>query len=140
MLDPAAVQNGDNGRNNLHGKFRQGIERQDIVKNAEHDDDRRTEQDAAQLTVDPGKAQHRDNEREEDGEAAHARDGDLVHAALVLRHIHRADALRQPLDERRDRKGQRRRHDERQQDLDNEIRIHNHVLLPGQRTTKPTFL
>ena len=54
MLDPAAVQNGDNGRNNLHGKFRQGIERQ--------------------------------------------------------------------------------------QDLDNEIRIHNHVLLPGQRATKPTFL
>ena len=63
-----------------------------------------------------------------------------MHAALVLRHIHRADALRQPLDERRDRKGQRRRHNERQQDLDNEIRIHNHVLLPGQRATKPTFL
>ena len=82
MLDPAAVQHGDNGRNDLHGKFRQGIERQDIVQNAEHDDDRRAEQDAAQLTVDPGKAQHRDKEREEDGEAAHARDGFSVDAAL----------------------------------------------------------
>ena len=65
--------------------------------------------------------QHADHKAEEDCQASHAGNRDLVHPPLVLRNIHRADLFGKHLDDRRSGKRHYRRAHKRQRDLQKKV-------------------
>ncbi len=100
-LDRAAVPDGDARGGDLDKQLRQRLERHDIVQNAENDDHDGAEQNALHLPVDVCENENREQERQENGQTAHAGNGDLVHTAVILGHVDRTDLAGQRLDHRR---------------------------------------
>ena len=96
------VVNRDQRREDLHEELEPRAQRRDVVHHAEHDDDDRALQNAAQLPVDGDKDQQAHDKAEEDREAAEARHRLFVHAPVVLRHVDRADLIGERLYQRAD--------------------------------------
>ena len=103
-----AAADGHGGGEQLPGELHPGTERDDIVYRAHAGDDQRAEHDAHDGLAHLHEEDQREHEADENGQAAHPRDGDLVDAAFI-RLVDRVDALGKLLDRRnhqiRDQKG-----------------------------------
>ena len=99
-------QSGDD----LYHKLEHGPQRVNIIKDAQHHDDDRPQQHAPHLGVQLQKQQHTEQEAQEDGQAAHAGDGVVVHAAAVLGHVHRLHPDGQVFHHRRGHQGHHQGH------------------------------
>ena len=109
-------------RGDLHEQLRQRLERQNVIQHAQHHDHDRAEQNAADLAVDVGEDERREQKRDENGKPSETGNGRLVHPAVVLRHIDRADAVGQALDQRRGEEGDGGGSGERDQHLQCKLR------------------
>ena len=91
-LNDHAVQGGDQGGGDLDHEFQHGGQGHDVVHHPQDHDDDGAQEDALHLAVPPPDAaqdEDADHKANEDGQAPQAGDGDLVHPAGVLRHVHR---------------------------------------------------
>ena len=110
------MKHGDERRKDLHAELEVCPQRGHVVHHTEHDDDGRAEQDALHLVIHLDKEQHAHHKSEEDRKAAEARHGLFVHAAVVLRHVDRADLIGKRLDERAHQKADGKRAQQRAAD------------------------
>ena len=94
------MKHGDERRKDLHAELEVCPQRGHVVHHTEHDDDGRAEQDALHLVIHLDKEQHAHHKSEEDRQTAEARHGLFVHAAVVLRHVDRADLIGEGLHHR----------------------------------------
>ena len=110
------MEHGDERREDLHAELKIRAQRGHIVHYAQNNDDGRAQQNALQLMVDLDKQQHAHDKAEENREAAEARYGLFVHAAVVLRHVDRGDLIGKRLDERAHQKADGKRAQQRAAD------------------------
>ena len=135
------MEHGDERRKDLHAELEVRPQRGHIVHHAQHDDDRRAEQNTLHLVIDLDEQEHTHDKAKEDGKAAKARHRFFVHPAVVLRHVDRADLVGEGFDHRAhqeaDDEGAQQRRAHAQQQLFRDL---IHSLSPFHRATKPTFL
>ena len=127
-LDHAAVVDGHGRRRDLHKKLGERLERQNIVQHAEHHDHDGAEQNAADGPVNVGEDQNGQQERDENGKSSETWNGRLVHPAVILRYVDRADLIGKALDHRRRQKGYDGRDSQRGQHFKRKLRCHIDLL------------
>ena len=99
------MEDGDQSRPDLHQQLGQGGQGEDVVEDAQDDDDDPAHQHPPQLGGEGEEEQHAEQEAEKDGQPPHAGDGVVVHPAAVLGDVHRPHPEGQGADHRRGEQG-----------------------------------
>ena len=124
MLEDMENLDKSEGGDNLNRQLCPGLEVDNIVHRAHDGYDERAEQQAYNLRGEADKQQHRQHEAQENRNAAHARDGVVVYAPLILGHVHRAYPLRKGFD----RRGHKIRHGESHCERQQYPQPNSHIL------------
>ena len=114
-LDRHPVQGRDQGRHDLHHEFQQGRQGHDVIHHTQHNDDDRSQQDAAHLRRDLHEQQDADHKSNEDGQASQPGDRHLVHPTGVLGHVDGPHLVGKGLDDGRCQEADDQRHQQCQQ-------------------------
>ena len=115
--DYAATDRNDGG-DDLPRELDPRVEIDDIVYRAHDDDYQRAQQNAEHRRRHVDKYEQRQHKADEYGKSAHAGDRVVMHTALVLRDVYRADLFSKALDRRRHQERHNRRDDYGHQQLE----------------------
>ena len=95
VRDHISSHHGNHGSDDLDHQFEKSPQIVDIVKNAQHHNNDRTQQQRPVLSIQRNKQQRPQQKTQKNGKPAHQGDGPFVHPAIVLWYVHRPHLYRQ---------------------------------------------
>ena len=137
------MPDGDERRHNLQNKLDARAQGVRVVHHTHSHNNAAAQQNAPQLPVHIGEGQHGHHKAHKNRQAAQPGDGVVMHPALVLGYVHRADFHCQPFHHRRQGKAQGQGHHQGEDYREDAcpIKYTAHVFAaPAYLAAKPIFL